>query len=37
VRTIAAAVPGARAEILAGQTHNPAPEALAPLLTEALL
>ena len=34
---IAAAVPGSRAEIVAEQNHNPAPEVLAPLLTEALL
>ena len=34
---IAAAAPGSRAEIVAGQTHNPAPEVLAPLLARALL
>ena len=34
---IADAAPRGTAEILAGQTHNPAPEVLAPLLCEALL
>ena len=36
VRAIAGAVPGGRADMLAGQDHNPAPEMLAPLLTEFL-
>jgi pimeloyl-ACP methyl ester carboxylesterase len=36
VQAIADAVPGARAEVLASQDHNPAPEALAPPLTEFL-
>lgn len=35
-RAIAAAVPAGRVEVIAGQDHNPAPESLAPVLTEFL-
>ena len=36
-RAIADAVPDGRAEIVPGQTHNPEPEPVVPLLVEALL